>query len=59
MPDLLHHEFVQVQEAINAAWELLRPANPVTLVTPEYQEKLRKIEAAKELMADLAQGNSR
>lgn len=56
MPDLMGHEFIQIREAVDIAWELLSKYSDFL---PEEAEKVRKIEEAKELMADLAAGNSR
>lgn len=63
MPDLMGHEFIQIQEAIETAFELLCGEPYPVDVTPEglalLDGKLEKIRQARELMADLAGGNSR
>lgn len=63
MPDLMGHEFIQIHEAVDVAFELLCGDPYPVDVTPEglakLDAKLEKIRQARELMADLAKGNSR
>lgn len=59
MPDLYAHEFSQIHEAIDLAWKTIQTLQVryPSLMIPK--ENLQKIEQARELMADLAKGNSR
>lgn len=59
----MNSEFTQIQEAVELAYELLC-GEPVQLdMLPDsllaLEAKLDKIKAARELMVDLAGGNSR
>lgn len=58
MPDLMAGEFQQIHEAIDAAWDLIRNMDPKEY--PEVtQKKIEKVKQARELIVDLAGGNSR
>jgi hypothetical protein len=63
MPDLMGHEFIQIREAVDIAFELTCGDPYPVDVTPEglaaLEAKLEKIRQARELMADLSRGNSR
>lgn len=60
MPDMMGSEFIQIKEALDAAWECLNlPTVQQRLDRVSWQHKVQKVEAAKELMMDLARSNSR
>lgn len=65
MPDLMANEFQQIHEAIEAVWQLIGKQRLVLFkdgvaVLPDgYQDTINKVKAARELMADLAGGDSR